>query len=89
MPLQMWFSGDRQLGYADGTTIESFESTDGSRRVDIIKRSDGTARFVEMVLANDEYAGNYWSCSHYSGLYADAATARADLFEVIHWLRRE
>jgi len=77
------------MKYEDGKVVETFEKPDGQRRVELIERADGNARFVELALLHDEYAGDYWSSAHHSGVYADVTAARDDLKKIIYWLRPE
>ena len=67
--------------------IGEFTNPIGKRRLRVYERDDGRFWFEEFYEEFDIDAGLYWSPVYQSGLYADVASARADVFAVIPWLR--
>ena len=74
-------------------TIEAFASADGKKRCEIVQRPDRFFVYVEETLRTDderEFGGgiyDYWSPTHFSGLFDSLEDARADAVGQIPWLR--
>jgi hypothetical protein len=66
------------MSYLDGEVFLEVKHPSGTRILEVVKRPDGVGYFVEWTQEYDEYAGDYWSPSHQSGLYASAEDALMD-----------
>lgn len=71
------------------TTVIRIDSLDGQRYVEIQISDDGNVfRFVETAHRVDPDEGyEYWSPTHWSGLYPDAPSAEMDARRTLAWLR--
>jgi hypothetical protein len=73
--------------------IEARTSADGTRRWELVRRSDGFFVYSEDSLASDdlrEFGGDiieYWSPTFDSGLFERAEEARADALGNLPWLK--
>lgn len=75
------------MSFEDGEIFRKVVDSSGSKMLEVVRRPEGVGRFVESTLQNDEYAGDYWSPTHHSGLYFSAEEALADANRVLNWLR--
>jgi hypothetical protein len=77
----------------DGLQIQDFTSADGKKRCAIVQRSDGFFLYSEETFVTDderEFGGGiyeYWTPTHFSGLFDTAAAAKADALGQLPWLR--
>ena len=75
------------MSFEDGELFRKVVDPSGRKMLEVVRRPDGVGRFVESTLQTDEYAGDYWSQTHHSGLYFSAEEALADAIRVLNWLR--
>jgi hypothetical protein len=69
--------------------IETFVSPDTKQKVSLYQRDDGLFSFDEMHEDFDDLIGHYWALGPQSGIYADEASARADIQATTPWLRAD
>jgi hypothetical protein len=69
--------------------IETFASPDTKQKISLYQRDDGLFSFDEMHEDFDDLIGHYWALGPQSGLYADEASARADIQATTRWLRTD
>lgn len=69
--------------------IEQLFSPTAKRTIGLYERDDGRFFFEESYEDFDEYAGLYWTPGYQSGLFADAASARAEMLAMTPWLRTQ
>jgi hypothetical protein len=63
-----------KMSYPHGTAIETIETQDGTRKVDIVGRNDGRFQAHEFVRLSAEDGGG-WGVGRMSGLYESAERA--------------
>lgn len=62
---------------------------DGLARIEIFDRPDGLFFFEEFTLVKDDNDGDYFSCTHMSGLYPTEEETMREARSIIPWLRSE
>ena len=73
------------MQHQDGEVIQTLTHPSGNRMVQVIRRPDGTARFVEYVIAHTADTGDYWTPAHQSGLYPNTSEALASACGILGW----
>ena len=73
------------MQHKDGEVIQSLSDPSGNRMVQIIRRPDGTARFLEYAIAHTPDTGDYWTPTRQSGLYPNASEAMAAAYATLDW----
>ncbi|MEO8454782.1 MAG: hypothetical protein ABI454_06455 [Sphingomicrobium sp.] len=75
-------------------TVEAATSADGLRRWELVHRSDGFFLYSEDSFISEdltEFGGGimeYWTPTHFSGLFQTAEEARADAVGQLPWLKQ-
>lgn len=69
----------------DGEVVQSLTHPSGDRMVQIIRRPDGSARFVEYAIAHTPDTGDYWTPTRKSGLYPNASEAMVAACAILAW----
>ena len=73
--------------------IEFLTSADGKKRCEVVQRPDGFFVYVEETFFTEderEFGGSiydYWSPTHFSGLFNSLEDAKADAVGQFPWLR--
>lgn len=73
------------MRHQDGEVIQSLTHPSSGRMVEIIRRADSTARFVEYAIAHTPDTGDYWTPTRQSGLYPNASEALAAAYAILGW----
>lgn len=73
----------------DGEVVQSLTHPSGDRMVQIIRRPDGSARFVEHAIAHTPDTGDYWTSARQSGLYPNASEAMVAAYASLGWPRED
>jgi hypothetical protein len=73
------------MQHQDGEVIQSLTHPTGSRMVQVIRRPDGSARFVEYAITHTPDTGDYWTPVRQSGLYPNTSEAMAAAYAVLGW----
>jgi len=70
--------------------IKRIESSDGKKRVSIVRSTVGNLfRFEEETYVTDRDGYTYWNCTYISGFYDSAEAAERDAHVELPWLRDE
>ena len=73
--------------------VEAATSRDGTKRWKLVRRTDGFFDYSEDTFLSEdlrEFGGGveeYWSPTHFSGLFDSAKTAKADAIGQLPWLK--
>ena len=79
---------------AESVIVEAATSADGTRRWALKRREDGFFVYYEDTFFSEDLtefgAGiqEYWSPTHFSGLFVTAEEAKADALGTLPWLNR-
>ena len=73
------------MHHPDGEVIQSLSHPSGHRMVQIIRRPDGSARFVEYAIGHTPDTGDFWTPARQSGLYPNASEAMAAAYASLGW----
>ncbi len=79
---------------ADRETVEAAASDDGTKRWALVRRGDGFFVYSEETFFTEDLrefgAGikEYWSSTHFSGLFKTAEEAKFDALGELPWLKQ-
>lgn len=70
--------------------MKTIESTDGKKRMSIVKSTAGNLfRFEEETFLTDREGYKGWDCTYISGFYDSAEAAEGEARSFLPWLREE
>ena len=78
---------------AESAVIEMAVSEDGKKRWHLLQRSDGFLTYNEDTFFTEDLSDfdagimEYWTPTHFSGLFDTAEAARTDALVTLKWLR--